>query len=154
MFFDGSSHYELALGLSEPMPGLRLAGDFYHEPDDVTKGLSLSLYNDAVGFNYVGETCKDEGAFATHRKRRSTLQTSRFGESDEAPEVPEGGFFQLEQTNIAVSSGSSAHIGNRVIDFLCTEATSLITKVNCTRFTIKASLDCIGWLLDGAVDEL
>lgn len=143
MFFDGSSHYELDLGLSEPMPGLRLPGDFYHEADDVTRGLSLSCCNDAVGFNYVGETCKDEGAFAT--KRRSTLRTLRFGESDEAPQVPEDYFFQLEHTNIAVSSGSSAHIGNRVIDFLCTEAISLITKVNCTKFTIKAEV-CLNGL--------
>jgi len=147
MFFDGSSYYELDLGLSEPMPGLRLSGDFYHEADDVTRGLSLSLYNDAVGFNYVGETCKHEEAPAT--KRRSNLPISRFGEEDEAPQVPEDDFFQLEQTTIVVRGDSSAHVGNRMIDFLHTEGTSLITKVNCTKFTIKAEV-----CLDGLSCEI
>lgn len=147
MFFDGSSYYELDLGLSEPMPGLRLSGDFYHEADDVTRGLSLSLYNDAAGFNYVGETCKHEGPLAT--KRRSNLPISRFGEDDEALQVPEDDFFQLEQTTIVVSGDSSAHIGNRMIDFLRTEAASLITKVNCTKFTIKAEV-----CLDGLSCEI
>lgn len=150
MFSDGSSFGEtFGFGSMEPMPSLM--GDFYHEPDDVTRG--LSLYSGADDFSYADEFSK-HGSFGFFDSNcllgkgfaeeigsaSSMARCDRFQEADQAFLVPEDAFFQLERTTIVVNGASAAQIGNCLLDFLGVEVDGKITKVNRTKCTIKAEV--------------
>jgi hypothetical protein len=146
MFFNGSAFDGmLELGPQAALPSL--SGDFYREADDVTRGLSLysgaSNYSQMQDFMHYGKACIGESETLWSpllQKCRSELPISRFEEGDEAWQVPEDEFFQLEVTTIVVNSTSAALVGNRMLDFLGTQATCLITKVNRMKFTVKAEV--------------
>jgi hypothetical protein len=132
-------------GFNSDMAMPTLAGDFYREDDNVTRG--LSLYNDADQFMYRGDTdllgkaCMEAPlTWAKVPEQSSSTAVLRFLEEDEAMPVPEDEFFQLEQTRIVVSGMSAADVGNRMINFLGSEASGLISKVNRKKFTIKAEV--------------
>lgn len=166
MFFDGAVYEdELDMGPHVAMPSL--SGDFYHEPDDVTRG--LSLYSDAGDYGQIDDTWKHAAfgfseldEFVRHgdapllgkahigdtetswrdpaNEHRRDLPMSRFQDCNEAPHVPVDTFFQLEQTTIVVNHVSAAQIGNCMLDFMGSEATGFITKINPVKFTIKADM--------------
>lgn len=156
MFFDGSNYGGiLDLGSDGAMPSL--TGDFYREVDDVTRG--LSLYSGADDFgqahdfmhygnaNLFGKACMGEietGLRAPANGHGCDLPVSRFQEGDEAMQVPDDSFFQLERTTIVVNGASAAQIGNCMLDFLATDAGASISKVNATKFTIKAVVSIDG----------
>lgn len=152
MFFDGSSFDDvLSLGPQGAMPSL--IGDYYREPDDVTRG--LSLYSGAADFSQMQDFLyhKDAQMFGKAgmmemeilgrgptNDHRCDLQTSRFEEDCEAFPVPADTLFQLEQTTVLVNDSSAAQIGNHMLDFLGSEIAGLVTKVNRIKFTIKAKV--------------
>jgi hypothetical protein len=165
MFCDGSStSYEemLSVGLEMAMP--RLTGDFYHEPDEVTRG--VTLFNSGASdfsqnFGLGGKDFWQSGydhlldkawtdrsetvAIALANEHRCNALISRFQEGDAAPDVPDDSFLQLGQTTIVVNDASAAHIGNCMLDFFAVEAAGFISKVNPTKFTIKAEV-CVDGL--------
>eukprot|EP00427_Karlodinium_veneficum_P007828 CAMPEP_0169096838 /NCGR_PEP_ID=MMETSP1015-20121227/19206_1 /TAXON_ID=342587 /ORGANISM="Karlodinium micrum, Strain CCMP2283" /LENGTH=243 /DNA_ID=CAMNT_0009157617 /DNA_START=296 /DNA_END=1027 /DNA_ORIENTATION=- len=65
---------------------------------------------------------------------------SPFREKDEAPALPVDDFFQLERTTIPVQGMSAAQTANAVMNFVNDSATSVITKVNQRKFTIRAEI--------------
>jgi hypothetical protein len=119
-----------------------LIGDFYHEPDTVTRG--LSLYYGEPEFSAMCDTCSFGKACyeETEAKTRSFRADFRFEHGDEATPIPNDGYFQLEVTTIDVVNSSAVEIGNHIIDFLHGASSTLITKVNQHKFTIKAEV-CI-----------
>lgn len=135
-----------------------LMGDFYHEHDTVTRG--LSLYCGAEDFMLRGDEHMfgkdpskgaeplgmwDDFSKIPLKERSCEGISSRFQETEEAAQVPEDSFFQLERTTIVIYASSAASIGNRMLDFLAEDASAHITKVNCIKFTIKAEV-CIDGL--------
>lgn len=140
MAFDGFFANDMALA---PPP---LMGDFYREPDDVCRGLTLDL-EDAF-HNSVGawrSDFQDVWAFDACSKlgnAPSLLETAlekglRFQDSQEPRRVPEDPLFYFEKTHCLLGV-SSAKAGNRVLDFLEQEIHASITKVNEKKFSIKA----------------
>jgi len=149
MYF-GASNYGESLELGPQMAMPNLAGDFYNEPDDVTRGLSLyngaddlSQMQDFYNPNMFGKACGFETEFDAPRDGLwSGLPVSGviFQEGDEALEAPEDEFFQLAHTTIIIRDASAVQIGNQLVDFLRSEADGVITKVNRRKFTIKAEI--------------
>lgn len=158
MFSYGSTY---DFGSMEELPSL--AGDFYHEPDTVTRG--LDLYSGVADFGHVdgswnqgsldfydgpklfGKSFEFDYA-ASQEAPGSVGSSSRFQEGDSAFAVPEDASFQLEPTSILVSDFSAATIGNCLLDFLSADAGAAISKVNPLKFTIKAQV-----CLDGLACE-
>jgi len=150
MFPLGSGFADMMdMGPQAAMP--TLSGDYYHEGDNVTRG--LSLYCGAGDFGYADHCASLEGqgffqqkAFTGPEETSRGAQTgehlpiSRFQECDEASEVPQDTFFQLEQTLIKVDGGLASQIGNRVIDLLGAKGVGSISKVNRVKFTINAEI--------------
>lgn len=162
MFTDGSNFGEaLGMGPHEAMPSL--LGDFYNEPDNVTRGLSLydavdlsSQFGDSSqfglgfcgeqGFWHHGDVHLVDKQFAGDIKDpwtapandcRAAPGVSRFQDGDEAPPTPDDDLWQFEKTSFEVTDASAAHIGNLMLEFFDTQVAALITKVNRRKFTIK-----------------
>jgi len=162
MFTDGSIFGEaLGMGPDEAMPSL--LGDFYNEPDNVTRGLSLydavdlsSQFGDSSQFG-LG-FCGEQGFFhqgdvhlfdkqfaggiqdpwtAPANDCRAAPCVSRFQDGDEALPTPDEGFWQFEKTSFEVTDASAAQIGNCLLEFFDAQVAALITKVNRRKFTIK-----------------
>jgi len=111
----------------------QLSGDFYCEPDDVTRGLTLSL-NDEFGFG---------SAFDVDRTNKLTCP----GTSDEvfvaeyaAPALWEDVQAVLESTTLQLSESSTVAVGNSLLAFFRNEADAKITKMSQKKFTIKAEV--------------
>jgi len=135
-----------------PQAGMpTLSGDYYHEGDNVTRG--LSLYNGAGDFGYEDHFASLEGQDFFHQKAFTGLEEtsrgaptgehppiSRFQECDEALEVPQDTFFQLEPTLIKLDGRCASQIGNRMIDLLGAKGVGSISKVNRVKFTMKAEV--------------
>jgi hypothetical protein len=118
-------------------------GDFYREPDDITRGVTLSSFD----FDNIDDVWdpKLSGSFDTSKLidapssiGNSRRLISRFQELQEGRGVPEDPFFFLEQTTQFLEGASPSKAGNIVLDFLEKEIPSVITKVNDKKFTIKA----------------
>merc|ERR1711881_648295 len=113
MFFDGSDTTSvLDLGPPEAMP--MLMGDFYREPENVTRGLSLC--SGAMEFNQLPDFLHQGDAFdkacigeletpwsGLAKEPSCNQRVSRFEDGDEALPVPEDEFYQLEMTTVQVS---------------------------------------------------
>lgn len=115
------------------------SGDFYVEPDNTTRGVTLhvSAFNsDDVGKSKAHvEGREPQDAWVRSEMREATT----FSEEDEAQKVPDDPFFQLELTTIESLDMSAAQVAKSVVDFL-NKNTAKITKVSYRKFTIKADI--------------
>jgi len=162
MFTDGADFGEaLGMGPHEAMPSL--LGDFYNEPDNVTRG--LSLYDAADLSLQFGDSsqfalgfCGEQGFFhhgdvhlfdkqiagdirdpwaASFPDCRAAPCVSRFQDGDEAPPIPDHGLWQIEKTSFDVADACAVQLANCMLEFFDTQVAALITKVSRRKFTIK-----------------
>eukprot|EP00747_Dinoflagellata_sp_TGD_P188514 gnl/TRDRNA2_/TRDRNA2_47643_c0_seq1.p1 gnl/TRDRNA2_/TRDRNA2_47643_c0~~gnl/TRDRNA2_/TRDRNA2_47643_c0_seq1.p1 ORF type:complete len:498 (-),score=87.19 gnl/TRDRNA2_/TRDRNA2_47643_c0_seq1:136-1422(-) len=129
------------------------AGDFYREPDDVTRGVTMGpvdlqdlsndwAYPSALGFDqnwsspFPGKIDSIGGAkFEANRQF-----TERFQESDEPPNAPDDEYFEFERSTLFLTSSRPSDTGNLLLDFLDTQVISKIAKVSRKKFAIKAEV--------------
>jgi len=119
-----------------------LMGDFYREPDDITRGVTIPSFdfdsiNDVWDPKLSGHFDISKTIDAPSSIGHSRRLISRFQELQEGRRVPEDPFFFLEQTTQFLEGASPSKAGNLVLDFLEQEIPSSITKVNDKKFTIK-----------------
>jgi len=67
-------------------------------------------------------------------------RTERFDDNVAPPEVPDVEGFRFEPTTMHVSGSTPADVGNHLLAFLMTVAGAEVTKVNCRKFTMKATV--------------
>jgi len=120
------------LGCAIESSSLVTLGDFYRQPDDITRGLTMYSCEDLTDFTkLVKADCVSYG----------------FSEEDcqtawgyDAEPIPEHNFFQLGPTTVLVSSVSAATLLDRLLDFLAEDASGVLLKVNRKKFTLKAQV--------------
>jgi len=113
--------------------GPTLSGDFYREPDDVTRGLTLSL-NDDFGFG---------SAFNVDRTNKLTCPGTSyevFVAEYVAPALSEDVQAFLESSTLQLSESSTAAVGNSLLAFFTNETDAKIKKMSQKKFTIKAEV--------------
>jgi hypothetical protein len=131
-----------ALDLAPPP----LLGDFYREPDEVVRGITLG--SSAFDFDSIDDVwnpalpspwdaLKEVGESTTIRS--SPGQVSRFPSGQEGRIVPADSCFFLEKTTQYLPMLPST-AANHVLDFLEQEVISSITKVNHKKASIKAEV--------------
>jgi len=118
-----------------------LMGDFYREPDDVVRGVSLDSF--AFDFDsYDNHSAQWESLKVIDESTRSSpslhAQAYRFHALQEGRSVPDDPFFLLEKTTQYLAEVSPATAGNHMLGFLEQSIPSSITKVNDKKITIKA----------------
>eukprot|EP00747_Dinoflagellata_sp_TGD_P163879 gnl/TRDRNA2_/TRDRNA2_183069_c0_seq1.p1 gnl/TRDRNA2_/TRDRNA2_183069_c0~~gnl/TRDRNA2_/TRDRNA2_183069_c0_seq1.p1 ORF type:complete len:417 (-),score=88.82 gnl/TRDRNA2_/TRDRNA2_183069_c0_seq1:130-1380(-) len=143
--------------------GSSFSGDFYREPDDVTRGVTmappplvLQTFQDGIHGDIYGKDSAigHEGQYpfggplglggddfnftSMDGKDTAGNSTERFTECDRPPTVPTDSFFKFEPSTKFVSSDQPHEIGNQLLDFLNTEVAAVVTKVNRKKFAIKA----------------
>jgi len=157
-YFNESCRYsDIGLDAQQTPSDFSMPGDFYMEPNDTTRGVTLDVF-DYTGhlqhdLNFFGKPFADDDSHTSNFKNcqfvtvKESVGTSMspFCEKDEAPALPVDDLFQLERTTIPVQGMSAAETANSVMIFLNDSATSRITKVNSRKYTIKAEIifDCL-----------
>jgi len=122
--------------------GAATFGDFYREPDEVVRGVTLDM-----GFTGFEEDQK--GIDEVHKcglKQGPTLTSAapfagrgaRFQYGDVPPGRPGDAWFQLEATTTIIKDMSPVDLGNSLLDFLDEEVAAIITKLNRKKFSLKA----------------
>jgi hypothetical protein len=149
-YFGGSfADSERGMLVQETLSGFTLSGDFYMEPNDITRGVTLDIFDSSLhlqhdskfltqSFVYEGSQTSSSWLFSG----TATVGTSMspFREEDDAPTLPVDELFQLERTTIPVQGMSAAQTANSVMNFVNDSAASVIIKVNQRKFTIKAEI--------------
>mmetsp|Transcript_62114 Transcript_62114/g.98038 ORF Transcript_62114/g.98038 Transcript_62114/m.98038 type:complete len:333 (-) Transcript_62114:300-1298(-) len=153
-YFNESFPYSnMGLDAQQSLSDFSMSGDFYMEPNDTTRGVTLDVF-DYTGHlehdsNFFAKSCVDDDLhtsnsksfqFATVKESVGASVSPAFRDGDEAPSLPVDDVFQLERTTIPVQGMSAAQTANSVMFFLNDSATSRITKVNNRKFTIKAEI--------------
>uniref|UniRef100_A0A7S1W608 Uncharacterized protein n=1 Tax=Alexandrium catenella TaxID=2925 RepID=A0A7S1W608_ALECA len=154
---------EQALALeSDHTDMVRLPGDFYREADDNTRSASLALepellissfgrldYGAFPGLSGIPGLVDSAPSWYGYKAQQSAScafeeqypvqRVGRFTDASLAPRVA-GPFYGLAPCTFSASGCSPAGLGNRLVDFLETQVTSSITKLNREKFTIKADV--------------
>lgn len=114
---------ELGTGLygGPPTP---FAGDFYCEPDDVTRGLTLSFREFA----------------GTQLSEKAIVSIQRFQSTDLPPELSSEVAAYLSPTMLCINRSSPINVGNGLIELLEATTGTRVCKVNRKKFTVKASI--------------
>lgn len=133
------------------------SGDFYNVPDNVVRGIALGAadvpnFGGLDGFGDFGDA-KGKGGFLDFEKDIEFEPLSsgkyaghyapapaRFEEDDPTPAMPADPYYKLEATTLFAVGGSSAAIGNAVLEFLGTKVVASVTKVNRKKCCVKADL--------------
>jgi hypothetical protein len=135
----------------------QFVGDFYREPDETCRGLTLGLPEMGYDFETFGQdpySYQFPGAFQgdisfdkkqTYEADASSTDPSEFVEGFEVPLVPDDPYFDLSPTTLHVSLTSGrprtpAQLGNILIEFLNANVNSSIEKVRPKKFWIRASV--------------
>lgn len=142
---------------SVPLPTSFIdSNDFFIEPDDflddvgMVKGgafgndlnskanaLSGGLRSLRNGFNASPpEIASSEMPLGGY----SLESCKKFAATEQAPCLPRNKFFQLSEATLRLSCTSHSGLMNDLLDFLGTQVSSSVTKVNCQKFTIKADV--------------
>lgn len=132
----------LGADLGAPMPALM--GDFYCEPDDVVRGLTLPL-GDAFGFSQACDI--DKFSQFAHVEALS-IPSSEFHSSDVPPALPDEMRPHLEATTLLLSEHSPIIAANSLLTFLEQVVHARIKKVNRKKFTIRADVSIEGFPCD------
>lgn len=149
--------------------GVHLTGDFYREPENVTRGvtiapaeipqpdsfkglvdgdfflesgLGLHRHPADLGFpgNYGFEPPPLSSAGLSKAKPLRDDIPARFAKADIPPDAPTDSYFSLETTTLHVTSNTPSEIGNHLLDFLSAQVTSSISKVSIKKFAVKADV--------------
>lgn len=107
-----------------------LSGDFYCRDEDVTRGLTLSLGDDAG--------C---GNFDWRSKEWNCFQ---FQPTDMPPELSADLRSFLSATNWETSHGSCWTVGNNLLEFLTNTLEAELVKTSARKFSIKANVHIDG----------
>lgn len=124
-------------------PEATFSGDFYREPDDVTRGLTLlSPGEDFGGFGLPGYSGLEGNFFDPKHQFQQTGSSATFKEGDTPPCTPPDPLFKFEVTTIYAAHMDQQvfQIGNMLLEFFEQQVASDITKVNPKKYAIKA--DC------------
>jgi len=154
---------------------LSFSGDFdyYREPDNVCRGLTLDSTSSAdlmplLGDRHDSEDWKhrfegfwqplDEHRDDLHLAKSSKQQSPglqkrpgtevEFDDSHEAPGIPSDPFFCLEQTHFNLPNSSPAQAAKQALKFIDNELPSSITKVSHKKFSLKADVSLDGYTCD------
>jgi hypothetical protein len=109
--------------------------NFYHEPDDLLKGVTIG---ELIPPPLYSSNEVDLG-YSSTLAGKFDVKSERFSETDVPPGVPPDSFFQLNLTSVYVTSHMPAEIGNTLLSFLG-EQNSIVTKVRHSKFAIKADM--------------
>lgn len=145
----------------------QFVGDFYRDPDETCRGLTLPALglqdlqgNPGFGFGdkfepfgydaYQDPYSEFSGVDPGFDKNQtyeaaSSGEPSQFVEGFEVPPVPDDPYFDLSSTTLYVSLTSGrlrtpAQLGNILLDFLNTDVNSSIEKVRLKKFWIRANV--------------
>jgi len=125
--------------LSAPPPPL--LGDFYTEPDDVVRGLTLdSTFMNLDGLEKIGSFSNVNPSWDQPLEERAGTGSTRFCEDNKGRNVPADPFFKFGKATKFLCAASPAEAGTWVLDFLEQEVSSRIIKVNDQKITIKAEV--------------
>mmetsp|Transcript_38956 Transcript_38956/g.69148 ORF Transcript_38956/g.69148 Transcript_38956/m.69148 type:complete len:437 (+) Transcript_38956:75-1385(+) len=117
--------------------------DFYREPDEFCKGPSMGAPGSHFGgLPFLAGDPKAAGfgnLLSTDYLKDAMTNKKTFEKSNKPPPLPTDTFFTLELTTLH-ALGEPDVIGNHLLDFLCKEVVSSITKVNQKKFSIKADV--------------
>lgn len=138
-------------------PSWRAMGDFYCEPDNVTRGLSLcpaDVHHQASigGFDLNGEAEGLIKGFASVGKATDVFSDTMrsdilhgtaaeqecFVETDSPPSLPTDTFFKLEHTTFFASGDPAFVIGNFLLDFLYNNVVSSIINLDKRKYCTTA----------------
>jgi len=128
--------------LGAPMPSLM--GDFYCEPDDVVRGVTLPL-GDGFGFS---QACDIDKFSQFAHVEPFSIPSNEFQTSDVPPALPDELRPHLEATTLHLSEHSAVIAGNSLITFLEHVVHARIKKVNHKKFTIRADIIIEGFPCD------
>lgn len=123
-----------------------LCGDFYSEPDDVVRGLTLPL-GDGMDFGSNQEL--DGGKLIIREHWGASAHGSRgFQAMDVAPGLSEEVERHLEATVSRLDECSPILAGNRLLTFLEQVVDARVNKVSHKKFTIRAEIFAQGLYCD------
>jgi len=137
--------------LGAPMPSLM--GDFYCEPDDVVRGVTLPL-GDGFGFS---QACDMDKFSQFAHVEPFSISSNEFQTSDVPPALPDELRPHLEATTLHLSEHSPkcmivyplpSMLFNSLITFLEHVVHARIKKVNHKKFTIRADVIIEGFPCD------
>jgi hypothetical protein len=117
-----------------------LAGDFYREGDDVTRGLTLC--NGDEFLEYTGQDVKDDCMSRLLEEEPGYWKGTW---NDDADLMPKDNFFRVGETTILVQSVCAEDLQNRLLGLLADDASGVLLKVNRSKFTIKAQISIDGF---------
>lgn len=109
-----------------------LFGDFYNEPDDVMRGLTLPAYHD-LGF--ANEFQKGE-----RDQENVDSQIQEFQVTDVPPVLSDNVKAFLGCTTLELSEDSPVTVGNNIVAFFQNEVDAKLEKVSRKKFTIRAEV--------------
>eukprot|EP00440_Ansanella_granifera_P053806 gb/GFBE01058328.1/.p1 GENE.gb/GFBE01058328.1/~~gb/GFBE01058328.1/.p1 ORF type:complete len:427 (+),score=82.11 gb/GFBE01058328.1/:1-1281(+) len=113
------------------------AGDFYREPDNVFRGLSLPGPPGPFEEQLFKDIASPFDPVPTGKPKATSFD--RFEESVLPPPTPTDSFWSYEVTTFYLTTQAPFTIGNALLDFLGQEAAS-ITKVNHKKYSIKVEV--------------
>lgn len=130
---------ELSLGAD-----VALLGDFYGEPEDVVRGLTLSPGDELCCGNLDqewdgGQSKKLEGFEEQSPEGASSKSVERFQATDLPPTLPAELAAFLEVTTLRLSQSSSVAVGNSLLELL-ENAAARVYKLSRIKFSIKAEV--------------
>mmetsp|Transcript_22434 Transcript_22434/g.46516 ORF Transcript_22434/g.46516 Transcript_22434/m.46516 type:complete len:452 (+) Transcript_22434:34-1389(+) len=162
---------------SDQSDPIRLEGDFYREANDTIRSACLTPepelvvssclghgFDEAATFqgvpssisgllghapSWYGFKAHEDASCTPEEQDLLTPRVGRFTEADLAPPITTDPCYGFSACTLRVLSSSPANLGNHIVDFLETQVTSSITKLNPTKFTIKADV-----FIDGAACTL
>lgn len=118
-------------------PG-QLLGDPYRERADFTRGMILPSPFEA-GVN--AQTTKTEIFSAAVEQNHFRPALERFREGDIPPATPQNKFFKFVRTTFSVSHCVEPFkLANTLLDFLLLELMASVTKVQYSKYSIKADI--------------
>jgi len=115
----------------------KLSGDFYHEPDDVVRGVTISGHDMGFGLVQSYDGCRFN---KFDHLAGSSYPRTEFDSTDVPPCLSEEVKTYLEATTLSLSDYSPITVGNTLLTFLREVVDARVSKVNLRKFTILAEV--------------
>jgi hypothetical protein len=118
--------------------------EFHRLSEDIHRSSVPIREFGALGSSHFASTFETSSGFDKHREMRPAETHAWFQASAVAPELPQDELFHLVCTNIR-SSRRAGELGNCLLEFLDTEVTCRVTKVEPDKLCIKFAIDAQGF---------